>query len=691
MKNLWSDREARSFVRRYARQGVGKDLALRVYTSRLLGGEPKLVLHGGGNTSVKTAVRDVTGEPVEAICVKGSGWDMAEIEPPGLPALRLDPLRRLADLKSMSDEEMVNQHRANLLDAGAPTPSVETLLHAFLPAKFVDHTHANAVLALTNQPHGAKICRDVFGDRVALVPYLLSGLALSKKVMRAERTHPEAEGVVLMNHGLVTFGESAEEAYRRTIDIVTLAERRLAGHRLAGRRLARGRRKSHVQAKLPTRLARPTEIAPILRGLVAADGTDESNGDGAKRFVLAYRSNRRIREHVSARDVKRLARAGNATPDHAIRVKGWPLVVSAPVAGELDAFTRDAARRVAEFRRRYRAYVARQSAKVAGPIVSLDDSPRVILVPGLGLFGVGDDARAANIAADLAEATIDVVRGAEAVGRFRGIGEADQFAVEYWSLEQAKLGGGGRKPLQGQVAVVTGAAGTIGEATAAAFRAAGAEVALLDRVDAADAAGGLAIGCDVTDGASVRRAYRLVLEAYGGVDILISNAGAAWQGVIGEVEERVLRRSFELNFFAHQRMAQHAVRVMQRQGTGGVLLFNASKQAVDPGPELGPYGVAKAATLALARQYALEYGAHGIRANAVNADRIRGGLLTDAMVRRRARARRVDEETYMRGNLLGREVRAEDVAQAFLDLALAEKTTGAVLTVDGGNIAAALR
>ncbi|MDP6352198.1 MAG: bifunctional aldolase/short-chain dehydrogenase [Alphaproteobacteria bacterium] len=680
MKNLWSDREARSYVRRYGRQGFGRDLALRVYTSRLLGGEPKLVLHGGGNTSVKTTVEDVAGEPVEAICVKGSGWDMAEIEPPGLPALRLEPLRRLADLKSMSDEEMVNQHRANLLDATAPTPSVETLLHAFLPAKFVDHTHANAVLALTNQPNGAKICRHVFGDRVALVPYMLSGLELSKKVMRAQRTHPEAEGVVLMNHGLVTFGESAEEAYRRTIQIVTLAERRLAE-----RRLARGRRKSHVQAKLPVRLARPTEIAPILRGQVAADG-----GDGTKRFVLAYRSNRRIREHVSARDVKRLARAGNATPDHAIRVKGWPLVVPAPVAGDLDAFARGASRAVADFRKRYRAYVARQSAKVTGPIVSLDDSPRVILVPGLGLFGVGDDARAANIAADLAEATIDVVRGAEAVGRFRGIGEADQFAVEYWSLEQAKLGTGGGRPLQGQVAVVTGAAGTIGGAIAAVFRAAGAEVALLDR-DASDESQGLVIRCDVTDGASVRRAYRLILEAYGGIDILISNAGAAWQGAIGEVSEAVMRKSFELNFFAHQRMAQHAVRIMQRQGTGGVLLFNASKQAVDPGPELGPYGVAKAATLTLARQYALEYGAHGIRANAVNADRIRGGLLTDAMVRRRAKARNVDEDTYMRGNLLGREVRAEDVARAFLDLALAEKTTGAVITVDGGNIAAALR
>jgi NAD(P)-dependent dehydrogenase (short-subunit alcohol dehydrogenase family) len=272
------------------------------------------------------------------------------------------------------------------------------------------------------------------------------------------------------------------------------------------------------------------------------------------------------------------------------------------------------------------------------------------------------------------------------------------FDMEYWSLEQAKLGKEPENPLAGQIAVVTGGGGAIGAATARAFAAAGAEVALLDLdLDAAEARakeiGGaaFAIQCDVTDVASVRSAFDRVIETFGGVDIVVSNAGAAWQGRIGDVDENILRESFELNFYGHQRVAQNAVRIMRAQGTGGCLLFNASKQAVNPGPNFGPYGLPKAATLFLARQYALEYGADGIRANAVNADRVRSGLLTDSFIAERSKARGLSEAEYMSGNLLGREVTADDVAQAFLHQALELKTTGGVTTVDGGNIAAVLR
>src|SRR5689334_19948135 len=272
------------------------------------------------------------------------------------------------------------------------------------------------------------------------------------------------------------------------------------------------------------------------------------------------------------------------------------------------------------------------------------------------------------------------------------------FDVEYWSLEQAKLGKEPEKPLAGQVAIVTGAAGAIGSATARAFARAGAEVALFDidadraRACARDIGGAaLAVPCDVTDAAAVRAAFDQVVESFGGVDVVVSNAGAAWQGRIGEVDEAVLRESFEINFFAHQRVAQNAVRVIRAQGTGGVLLFNVSKQAVNPGANFGPYGLPKAATLFLVRQYALDYGAEGIRANAVNADRIRSGLLTDEMIAARSKARGLSEQDYMRGNLLGLEVTAEDVAQAFLHQALSLRTTADVTTVDGGNIAAALR
>jgi NAD(P)-dependent dehydrogenase (short-subunit alcohol dehydrogenase family) len=401
---------------------------------------------------------------------------------------------------------------------------------------------------------------------------------------------------------------------------------------------------------------------------------------------------------VNGAEVERYGQAGVVTPDHNIRIKNRPLVVAAPEAGDLAHFKDQVRTAVVAYGENYKNYFACNNARVGGIKTMLDPMPRVVLVPGVGLFGLGCSKKDARIAADLAEAAVATITDAEAVGRFEPLPEADLFDVEYWSLEQAKLGNAKEPPLAGQVAVITGAAGAIGFATAKAFAAAGAEVALLDLNEAAAQAsaksiGGAALGlrCDVTDAASVKNAFAQVASAFGGVDIAVSNAGAAWQGRIGEVDEAVLRESFELNFYGHQRVAQAAVAIMRVQGTGGCLLFNVSKQAVNPGPDFGPYGLPKAATLFLVRQYALEYGSEGIRANAVNADRIRSGLLTDEMIASRSKVRGVSEQDYMRGNLLGREVAAEDVAQAFLAQALALKTTADVTTVDGGNIAAALR
>jgi NAD(P)-dependent dehydrogenase (short-subunit alcohol dehydrogenase family) len=318
-------------------------------------------------------------------------------------------------------------------------------------------------------------------------------------------------------------------------------------------------------------------------------------------------------------------------------------------------------------------------------------------VPGLGLFGLGKSAKDAAIAADIAENTIEVITQAEAIGRFESVSEAEMFDLEYWSLEQAKLGKGAEAPLARHVVAVTGGAGGIGAATAAAFAAEGAEVAVLDRdgdgaAATADGFGGLGLACDVTDPAAVQAATDRVCETYGGLDIVVSNAGAAWQGRIGEVDDAVLRKSFELNFFAHQSVAQAAVRIMATQGTGGVLLFNASKQALNPGPDFGPYGLPKAALIALVRQYAIDHGGDGIRANAINADRVNTGLYAEGMLEERAAARGLSVPDYLAGaNLLKREVTVDDVAQAFVSLALARKTTGAILTVDGGNIEAAPR
>jgi rhamnose utilization protein RhaD (predicted bifunctional aldolase and dehydrogenase)/NAD(P)-dependent dehydrogenase (short-subunit alcohol dehydrogenase family) len=686
MRSRFAERDAQAAVDRYAKAGVSRDLALRVYTTRLLGGDPKLVLHGGGNTSVKTRMRDLAGDEVEVLCVKGTGADMAAIEPAGMPALRLDALRRLRAQDDIADENIVRVLRSNLLDPSAPNPSVETLLHAFMPHKFVDHTHPAALLGLIDQPDGEKRARDAYGGRLGFVPYNRPGFGLARLAAQVFDADPKVAGLILHKHGIFTFGAEAQEAYETMIKMVSIAEERLT----------RNRKSVFVSAQLPQRVASRAEVAPILRG---AASRPVAAVEGAwQRPVIEFRGGDAILNFVNGKDIARYATAGVITPDHTIRTRPWPMIVPAPAGGDPDTLKQAVRAAVEDYVARYRAYFERNNARFGNNKAMSAPSPRVALVPGLGLFGLGDSKRDAMIAADLAENAIEVITDAEATGTFESISEADMFDCEYWPLERAKLGGAAALPLAGQIAVITGAGGTIGAATAKAFAAAGAEVALLDvdeqaAADEAKAVGknAIAVPCDVTDANSVRAAFERVVDAFGGVDIAVSNAGAAWQGRIGEVDEAILRESFELNFYGHQRVAQAAVKIMLAQGTGGCLLFNVSKQAVNPGANFGPYGLPKAATLFLVRQYAVDYGADGIRANAVNADRIRSGLLTEDFVKQRAKARGVTEKDYMSGNLLGREVTAEDVAQAFLSQALALKTTADVTTVDGGNIAAALR
>ena len=684
MKSAWTDREAGETVARYAGEGVSEDLALRLYTTRLLGRNPLLVLHGGGNTSVKTTVTDLLGEDVQVLCVKGSGWDMADIELPGLPAVRMEPLLKLRSLKVLSDEDMVRFQRGALVDPSSPNPSVETLLHAFLPHRFVDHTHSAAVLALTDQAADEPLLREVYGDRVALVDYVKPGFDLAQSAARVYEAHPGVEGLILRKHGIFSFGATAREAYQRMVDLVTLAENHIAE---AGEGV-------FPTAELPMELSPVSEVAPIVRGLMAVRG-DESVADPV-RMILEFRTSEAVLKYVNGVEVGRYSQVGVVTPDHVIRTKRSPLVAPAPEAGQAKAFREEAAKAADKYVADYRSYFARHDGVREPPKKALDPMPRVVLVPGLGLFGVGNSAGSARIAADLAENTVRVITDAEAIGAYRPVDEAATFDIEYWSLEQAKLSKAAERPLARQVAVITGGAGGLGAAIARAFAAEGAEVAVLDldggkAGEVAEGIAGLGLGCDVTDGEAVRAAFDGVCEAYGGVDIVVSNAGAAWQGEIGEVDDGTLRKSFELNFFGHQTVAQNAVRVMLAQGTGGVLLFNASKQAVNPGLGFGPYGLPKAATLFLAKQYALEYGQAGIRSNAINADRVNTGMFADGLLEERAGARGLSPEEYLRANLLRREVLPEDVAQAFVALALARKTTAATLTVDGGNIEASLR
>jgi rhamnose utilization protein RhaD (predicted bifunctional aldolase and dehydrogenase)/NAD(P)-dependent dehydrogenase (short-subunit alcohol dehydrogenase family) len=713
MQNRWSEAAASEAIERYGSQGISAPLALRTYSARLLGADTDLVLHGGGNTSVKTTVTGLLGESIPVLCVKGSGWDLATIEPPGHPAVRLQPLQALRALEALSDEAMVAAQRQNLIDPAAPNPSVEALLHAFLPHPFVDHTHSTALLALADQPDAAAVCREVYGDRVLLVPYVMPGFALAKACAAAWdgasalQNSDQIEGMVLLQHGLFSFGATAEQSYARMIELVRLAEDRLS----------RGERSFHP-VTLPEQPTAAAVLLPVLRGALAR----ASHRAGcASRWVFDLRSTPLAHAVSDDARLHEWAGRGVATPDHVIRTKAQPLVLpsppaaapdGAPIQADLDSWRRQVEAALATYMEAYTAYVSRQNARVGGGKTPLDPLPRVLALPGVGLIGVGKGAADAAVTADIAEAWAQTLLAAESIGRFQPVGEADTFDMEYWSLEQAKLGKAAEKPLARQVVVITGGAGAIGAATALAFAAQGAEVAVLDRDGegaraVANRCGkrALALACDVTDPDAVRSAFAQVCAHFGGIDGVVSNAGAAWTGAMATLSDGDLRASFELNFFSHQAVAQAAIAIFRLQDggdadgesagggrrLGGQLLFNVSKQAINPGPNFGAYGISKAALLALVRQYALEEGPAGVRVNALNADRIRSGLLDDTMIRERAAARGVSEEVYMAGNLLGAEVRASDVAEAFVALARMDRTTGAVLTVDGGNVAAMVR
>ncbi len=673
MLSAWSDADARAAVAHYTARYPGscnEDLALRVYSSRLIGREPQLVLHGGGNTSVKTTLPDDLGVPTAVACIKGSGWDLARIEPPGLPAVRLAELQALRSLPALGDEAMVRALRVRLLDPAAPNPSVEALLHAFLPHKFIDHSHADAVLAIVDQPGAAALCAEVFGSDYAVVPYVMPGFALAQLAASVHAAAPACHGLLLLGHGLFSFGADARESYERHLVAVTRAEHFVA-------------RAARVQVQVPA--AEPRDfiaVAPLLRGRL---------GGG----VLHWRPVPEAMSFAADEQVRSLAQRGPVTPDHVIRTKQKPLLVDllacaeaerGPVLAQaLDRYTTD-----------YRAYFKDQCEARGVSRVMLDALPRVLLVPGLGLITAGADEGAARVAADLYEHTIAVIRDAEAIGSYQALPDGDIFDMEYWSLEQAKLGKAIVKPLAGRIVYITGAASGIGLATARRFAAAGALLYLVDRDEAAlrVAADPLKAAfevVDVTSRAAVEASMDSVVLRFGGLDGVVSNAGAAFQGSIATCPEDQLRASLELNLLAHQWVAAAAMRVLVAQGLGGFLLFNASKAAFNPGEGFGPYAIAKAGLVALMKQYALEGARVGVRANAVNADRVRTGLFPPAVVTARAAARGLAADEYFRANLLGREVVAEDVADAFLALALAPSTTGAVLPVDGGNLAAAPR
>lgn len=677
MKNNWSNNESRKYISKYKKLGHSEDLALRVYTSRLLGRNSELVLHGGGNTSVKTTIKDIDGKNYDVLCVKGSGWDMAEIEPEGLPAVKLKPLLSLKNKKYLSDEDMVAYQKRNLIDIKSPNPSVETFLHAFLPFKFVDHTHSDAIMNVTNRPDGLKFSKKIFGKKVSIVPYVMPGFGLAKKINEVYSMNPNIDCLILMNHGIFTFANNAKEAYSLMIKYVSKAEKAVKKLKV---------KKIKQINNFSTRFD-VGEVAPILRGLLSEQKD--------QKFIVNYRINNKLKYFINGQNIKNYSSRGTATPDHVIRVKPFPLIITPKKNSTLKEFELTAKKAFDNYRKKYIRYFNTNKKKVKEKKVMLDTSPRVILVQNIGLFSVGNSLNAAKIAGDLTETNARVISSVEETSRYKFIPEKDLFDVEYWSLEQAKIQKT-KKILEGNIVVITGSTGRIGFETYKLFKSYGAEVILLDyNLDKIKSLQSkikeLCIHCDVRSKKSVKSAFKQICEKYGGIDILISNAGTAVGGSIAEVDDRILRQSFEDNFFSHQNCASEAIKIMKKQNINGCILFNISKQSVNPGKNFGPYGLPKSALLSLCKQYAVDYGSYGIRSNGINADRIRSGLLNDSMIKNRAKARELTEDDYMKGNLLLDEVKAEDVAKAFFHLAVSKKTTGAVLTVDGGNIAASLR
>ncbi|HKR66775.1 MAG TPA: bifunctional rhamnulose-1-phosphate aldolase/short-chain dehydrogenase [Thermoanaerobaculia bacterium] len=653
MRNRWEDSPA---------VDAAGELDQLVYQSRLVGMEEDLVLWGGGNNSVKSRGTDLLGHAINVMFIKSSGSDMKSIVPKQFPAVRLDfiaPLR--ARNEEMSDQEMVDYLARCLTDPASARPSIETLLHAFLPARAVLHTHADAILALTNTRGRESTLRECFGDSVILVPYRRPGFRLSRDVADRFDAQPDADGLVLMNHGLITWGETVREAYEKHIALVTKAE-------------------EFLRIATPTTKTRTAEAAvPPLRRILGGKILEHDASDETLAFL-------------EREDARRITQIGAATPDHLLYTKRFPLFVDAHE--DLDAAMRAYVDRYTEW---YRAHPSE--------FAMLDPHPRVILIPGAGMWTAGKDARAARIVRDIYRHTMRIITAAESVGGYETLNDDDAFRAEYWPLELYKLTLLPKeKELAGKIALVTGAASGIGRAVAERFAEEGAHVVVTDVdlalaeevakaiVDKNGLRRAIAMRLDVADEADVQRAFDATVEAYGGVDVVVSNAGISSFGSLDVLPVADWDRSFAVNARGHFLVARAAMRIMKAQGLGGSIVFNASKNVTAPGKEFGAYSVSKAAEAQLCRIVALEGGEFGIRANMLNPDAIFGGsrFWSEEMRSMRAQAYGVDTaklpDFYRNRTLLKVEVTADDVAEAALFLAgpRSAKTTGAMLPVDGG-------
>ncbi|MDQ5824652.1 MAG: bifunctional rhamnulose-1-phosphate aldolase/short-chain dehydrogenase [Chloroflexota bacterium] len=681
IENRWADEET---------QGMD-ELDLLVYQSRLVGSDSRLVVWGGGNTSLKTHETDFRGRPTYVLRVKGSGSDLKAVVRRDFPGVRMDDVLPLMERDDMSDEEMVEYLGQTLMEPGSPRPSIETLLHAFVPAASVVHSHADAILAVTNNVRAEEVLAEVFGDQLAIVPYRRPGFLLSKQVGEAVRDNPTIKGVILLNHGLITWDDNPKEAYRLHIEMVDRAARYA---RESGQPTATESRNARLTAEERREVA--AKLAPVLRGLLGRD----------KRVVMHYHDSPEVLRFVSGEIVplnrmRQVLMQGAATPDHILNTKRTPLWIEAADPRDPEDLANAAEQAYQEWVHDYEEYYnAHQTGEGMLPA-----TPRVVLVAGVGMFSVGKDSRAATISSDIYLHTISIIEAAEGLGGYRSLPLKDAFAAEYWPLELYKLTlAPSEKELSRRVVLVTGAAGAIGAGIARRFASEGAHIVCADldleksgalavelsKANSANKA--VAVQMDVTDETSVSEAYKRAILEYGGVDVVVSNAGIAKACAIDELSLEDWERSFAVNARGHFLVAREALRIMKAQGTGGSFVFVATKNVTAPGKEFGAYSASKAAEAQLARVLALEGAPHGIRSNMVNPDAVfaGSGLWSQEVREQRAKAQGIDagelEEHYRKRNLLQVEVTAADVAEAALFYASdrSAKTTGSMLPVDGG-------
>jgi rhamnose utilization protein RhaD (predicted bifunctional aldolase and dehydrogenase)/NAD(P)-dependent dehydrogenase (short-subunit alcohol dehydrogenase family) len=653
MESLWRDAEADGF------QG---ELGKRVYTSRLLGRDKSLVLHGGGNTSVKIDERNRFGAAETVLYVKGSGWDLEHMEPEGFSPVRLEHVQKLATLEHLSDPDMVNELVTHMLRASAPMPSIETILHGCMPFRYVDHTHADAVLAVTNTPGGERRIRELYGETAIVIPYYMPGFELAQAVAREfkRQATPRTIGVVLMKHGVFSFGDTARESYDRMIALVRRAERYLESQRAWDVGVAQ------------------TPTTPAVDGVALATLRQRICGCAGTPLIMRVRTTGQTLAFARHPEVARLSQQGPATPDHVIRTKRTPML-----GEDLDGFTAS-----------YGEYFARHEPRAKERKVMLDPAPRTVLDPRFGLASLGRTAREARIVEELYEHTIDVILRAEALERYEALPAQDIFDVEYWDLEQAKLRKSGKPPLfAGEVAWVTGAASGIGKAAVASLLARGAAVVGLDLKPAVETLHRrddyLGMPCDVTDDTAIATALERTARAFGGLDMLVLNAGIfSASRSIQDLPNDEWRRVMSVNLDANLALLRACHPFLRRAPRGGRVVVIGSKNVSAPGPGAAAYSASKAALSQLARIAALEWGADGIRINTLHPNAVFDtGIWTEEVLAERARRYGLTVQQYKTNNVLRTEVTSHDVAELAAEMCgpLFAKTTGAQLPVDGGN------